>query len=178
RAAERGLDLSYRPRPDPVEARLWILRRVDLGNYKKGTLGGWGIDMRDPAGDRRLVEFCLAVPADQFLAGGWTRSLARRALADRLPAALLAERRKGYQAADWHEGLTAARGELEEEIEAIADCPAAAEALDAGMMRRLVEEWPEEGSWSRPAVMHRYRMALLRGISAGRFIRQALGANR
>jgi hypothetical protein len=28
----------------------------------KGRLGEWGIDHRDPFGDRRLVEFCLTIP--------------------------------------------------------------------------------------------------------------------
>jgi asparagine synthase (glutamine-hydrolysing) len=53
-AKERALDLSYRPRKDGFETRLWVLRRLDLGNYHKGILGGWGIDQRDPTTDRRL----------------------------------------------------------------------------------------------------------------------------
>jgi asparagine synthase (glutamine-hydrolysing) len=178
RAVERGLDLTYRPATDPVESRLWVLRRVDGGNYKKGMLGGWGVDQRDPAADRRLVEFCLSVPVEQFLARGVPRSLARRALADRVPASVLRERRKGYQAADWHEGLAAARGDLPEEIDAIEDCGPAAAALDTKRMRRLITEWPEEGSWHDPQVTREYRSALLRGVAAGRFIRQAMGSNR
>ncbi len=178
RAAERGLDLSYRPRKDPVEARLWMLRRVDTGNYRKGTLGGWGVDLRDPAADRRLIEFCLSVPVEQYLVGGERRSLARRAMADRLPRTVIEERRKGLQAADWHEGLTAARRELIGEVEAIADCAEATEAIDAGLLQRLVDDWPKEGTWHQREVVSRYRLALLRGISAGRFIRQASGSNR
>lgn len=178
RATERGLDLNYRPRRDPVEARLWMLRRVDSGNYRKGALAGWGVDVRDPAADRRLIEFCLSVPVEQFLLGGSRRSLARRAFADRLPREVAEERRKGVQAIDWHEGLTAGRGDIAEEVEAIAECAAAAETLDATMLRRLVEDWPKEGSWNEREVVSRYRLALLRGISAGRFIRQASGSNR
>ncbi|HEY0012867.1 MAG TPA: asparagine synthase-related protein [Allosphingosinicella sp.] len=177
RAAERGLDLDYRPRGDGHEARLWILRRVDQGNYKKGTLGGWGVDLRDPAADKRLIEFCLSIPPAEYLAGGRPRSLALSSFGDRLPASLLAERRKGLQAVDWHEGLEAVRGELGEEVAAIGDCQPAAEALDVGAMKALVEDWPE-GRWHEKAVMMRYRVALLRGLSAGRFIRQALGSNR
>lgn len=178
RAAARALDLGYRPRRDPVEARLWALRRVDPGNYRKGALGGWGVDLRDPGADRRLIEFCLSVPVAQYLAGGRPRSLARRALADRLPAELVEERRKGVQAADWHEGLAAARDEIGEEVAAIAECAPAAATLDAGRMRRLVEDWSPEGGWHGAAAVNTYRLALLRGISAGRFLRQASGANR
>ena len=177
RAAERGHDLAYRPPADASEMRLAMIRRVDAANYFKGILGGWGIDQRDPGVDRRLVEFCLSVPLDQYLADGQPRSLARRAFVDRLPRALLCEPRKGMQAPDWHEGLSAARGDLREEIEAIADCPDASNTLDHGLMRRLVEDWPESG-WHDRKVVSRYRLALLRGVSAGRFIRQARGANR
>jgi asparagine synthase (glutamine-hydrolysing) len=177
RAAARGFDLDYRPVGDSVEFRLAMLRRVDGGNYMKGMLAGWGVDQRDPATDRRLIEFCLSVPLDQYLADGEPRSLARRAFADRLPARLLAEPRKGLQAPDWHEGLAVARSELGEEAAAIAECAEAAEAIDAEGMRRLVEDWPE-GRWNERDVVARYRLALLRGVSAGRFVRQALGVNR
>ena len=55
------------------------------------------------------MEYSLGIPTEEYLAKGIPRALARRALADRLPQAVLSEERKGYQAADWHEGLTAAR---------------------------------------------------------------------
>ena len=176
RAAERGLDLSYRPRRDAVETRLWVLRRVDPGNYNKGLLAGWGIESRDPTGDRRLMEFCLRVPLDQFLRNGTRRALLRTAFADRLPASVLNERRKGYQAADWHEGLTAARGELGEELERIGGCAEARSMLDADKMMRLTANWPTKG-WSDPAKVEQYRLALLRGVSVGHFIRKAAGSN-
>jgi asparagine synthase (glutamine-hydrolysing) len=161
---------------DALATRLWVLGRVDLGNYNKGMLGGWGIDVRDPTADRRLVEFCLAVPPEQCLANGVTRALARRAFSDRLPPALLEETRKGYQGADWHEGLTASQEQLHRELEAIARCPAAAEALDVRRLIAMAANWPK-GSWHRREVTQHYRLALLRGISGGHFLRKATGAN-
>lgn len=177
RGAERGLDVSYRPRRDPHELRLWALRRADTGNYNKGFLAGWGVDVRDPTADRRLIEFCLTVPPDQYLRNGIRRALARAAFADRLPARIVNERRKGYQAADWHEGLVAARDELGEELGRIEACGEAGATLDHEAMRRLVESMPE-GGWHKPATTRQYRLALLRGVSAGHFIRKAAGSNR
>jgi asparagine synthase (glutamine-hydrolysing) len=176
RAAELAVDPSYRPRSDAHETRLWVLNRVDFGNYTKGTLGGWGIDTRDPTGDRRLVEFCLSVPLEQFVAGGVPRSLARRAFADRLPASVTGQRLKGYQAPDWHEGLTAGRAQLAEELDRLAGDGLAAETLDLDKMKRLIEDWPS-GGWHDNWVTERYRLALLRGTSAGHFIRKASGSN-
>jgi asparagine synthase (glutamine-hydrolysing) len=176
RSAERGLDPSYRPRRDPLETRLWALRRVDSGNYNKGYLAGWGIDVRDPTADRRLLEFCLTVPADQYLRGGIRRALARTAFADRLPGRVVNERLKGYQAADWHEGLVAARDELGRELARIEACAEAEATVDHGALRELAEAMPESG-WHRPETTERYRLALLRGVSAGNFIRKAAGSN-
>jgi asparagine synthase (glutamine-hydrolysing) len=175
-AAARGLDLSYRPRSDPHELRLWALRRMDQGNYNKGILGGWGVDMRDPSADRRLIEFCLSVPPEQFLARGVPRSLARRAFVDRLPPDVLRERRKGYQAADWFEGLSAAREELSAEVRRLSEVPAAAEALDLERMSSLVRDWPS-GDWKSDRIVSQYRLGLLRGASAGHFLRKASGSN-
>lgn len=45
----------------------------------------FGLEPRHPFFDRRLVEFCLALPGDQKLRDGWTRAIERRALADVLP---------------------------------------------------------------------------------------------
>lgn len=157
--------------------RLWVLRRPDLGNFNKATLGGWRIERRDPTADRRLIEFCLAVPTEQYLHDGQIKALPRRALADRLPKAVLDETRRGYQAGDWHEKLTSVRDRVEAEIDSLGESPSAARALDLARMRRLVENWPTSG-WERDEVMHPYRLALLRGVSAGHFLRRATGANR
>jgi asparagine synthase (glutamine-hydrolysing) len=176
RARERGLDLSYRPWANGRAMRLWVMRRGDRGAAQKGALAGWGIDVRDPTSDRRLVEFCLAVPTDQFLRDGQPRALARRALADRLPAAVLEASGKGYQAADWHEGLGADRAGLAEEIERMEASGVASGLIATERMRRLMEDWPQSG-WERHAVTEPYRLAMLRGVSAGHFLRRAAGAN-
>lgn len=44
-----------------------------------------GVEMRFPYFDKRLVEFCLALPPEQKIRDGLGRSLARRALANVLP---------------------------------------------------------------------------------------------
>ena len=175
-ATERGLDFSYRPRSDPHSMRRWALQRLDQGNYNKGFLGGWGIDVRDPTADRRLVELCLTIPAEQFLAGGVPRSLARRAFADRLPAEICGERRKGYQAADWHETLSSVRGELSNELERSCTIPAVRDLLAIEEMRKLEANWPGTG-WHEDRTIAKYRLALLRGTSAAHFVRRAIGSN-
>ena len=169
-------DLSYRPARDGFTERVSLLFRIDSGNYRKGMLAGWGLDHRDPMADRRLIEFCLSVPTDQFLRDGIQRSLARRALADRVPQEVLHTKDRGLQAIDWHESLTRLRARLADEIERLAACGPAARALDIDRLRGLVGNWPS-GGWERADTILSYRAALLRGISVGHFLRRASGSN-
>lgn len=175
-AKEAGQDFSSRPGSDAFAARVRSLGSIDFGPLNKGMLGGWGIDARDPTADRALVELCLAIPMEQYLRGGHIRALARGAFRDRLPAVVLDETRKGLQAADWYEGLGAGRGAAAAEAERIAALAPADGILDTARLRRMVEEWPEEG-WTRHDVEFGYRLALLRGVSGGHFLRKALGSN-
>ena len=177
RAEALGVDTSFRPRRDPVRGRLDALNASDLGNFNKGMLAGWGIDYRDPTADRELVEFCLRVPLSHYLADGRPRTLALRALADRVHPDVLAEKRKGYQAVDWHEGFEAGRGEIQGEIERLGECAPAAEVIDLGELRALIANPPEPED-DKVVVMRRHRGALLRGLSIGHFLRRASGSNR
>ncbi len=45
----------------------------------------FSIEKRYPFWDRRVVEFCLSLPPEQKLCGGWTRMVMRRAMEDILP---------------------------------------------------------------------------------------------
>ena len=167
-------DLPAEPSADAFANRLRTLAPMDFGSLNKGRLAGWGIDTRDPTADRRLVELCLRIPMDQYLRGGRIRALARDAFADRLPPVILAETRKGLQAADGFEGFTRARHEAAEQVESLARIDAARDLLDIERMRRLVAAWPQ-GDWTSPLIQARYRLGLLRGLSAGRFLASTLG---
>jgi asparagine synthase (glutamine-hydrolysing) len=176
RARESGVSLPFRPGRDSWQARKSVLLRVDPGNYYKGALGGWKIDVRDPTADRRLIEFCLSVPPEQYLRDGRTSALAARAFADRLPPEVLEGRRRGLQAADWHEALTADRDNLRRELERFAEVPAAARLIDRARLAALVDDWPA-GDWNSAEVSSAYRMLLLRATSIGHFLRKASSTN-
>ena len=172
----RTHDFVYRPFKNSVAARIWELRRNDRGNFRKGTLAAYKTDNRDPMADVRLLDFCLAIPTDQFLKNGVTRALARRALADRLPKVVLDERRNARQVSDWHEDLTTGRGGLAAELDRIEQCAPAAAAIDVPRLRRLLDNWPSD-SWDRPEVVMAYRLALPRAIAIGHFVRRAARSN-
>jgi len=175
-ARQRHHDFSFQPWSDGFAMRCWILNCNDTGNARKGWLGGWNIDLRDPTSDRRLVEYCLSIPTEAFADGGVLRGLAKHALADRLPQVVLNERRRGYQAADWHKGLTCARADIAAELTRLEDCRPAAELLDIDRLKRLIDNWPT-GGWETDEIIAPYRVALLSGIAVGHFLRKASGTN-
>jgi asparagine synthase (glutamine-hydrolysing) len=49
------------------------------------AVAAFSLELRYPFWDKRLVEFCLALPAEQKLHQGWSRMIMRRALAGIIP---------------------------------------------------------------------------------------------
>jgi asparagine synthase (glutamine-hydrolysing) len=176
RASNHSFDLTGRSAKDSFTALRSIFFGFESGNGNKGALAGWHIDERDPTADIRLLEFCLAVPADQFLSDGIPRALGRRTLEDRIPKIVLEERSRGLQSADWYEGLTAARDQIAAELSQMDSCPAVARMIDLPRLRQLVEKWPSEG-WERSDIINSYYFALVRAVSAGHFLRRASDDN-
>src|SRR5437764_5320960 len=83
--------------------RLRVLRRTGMfaAQLYAADRDRFGVDVRTPFTDRRLVEFCMAVPEEQYMTHGQPRLLIRRAMARRLPRDTLAGRNRGLQAAAW-----------------------------------------------------------------------------
>lgn len=154
-----------------------LLARVDHGPNRKALYAGWRIDERDPSADRDLFDFVARLPLSVFHESGMSRALIRRAARGWVAPEVLAERRRGYQAADWHEVVSAQRTWLAEQVDAMSGDGAVAGLIDTQQLSGLIADWPERG-WHEPEVRDRYRFELLRSISVGHFMRRASGANR
>jgi asparagine synthase (glutamine-hydrolysing) len=166
----RAAEAAREPRLERDDRKLrWnMLQRHEPGNFRKGALARWGIDERDPTADRRLAEFCLAVPPEQLFAGGVSRRLARIAFSDRLPETVLSAPR-GYQYPDWYEQIDEEK--LERTIAQLETGPAAS-VLDMAGLRQLASTWPT-GDWHLLHIIGTYRLGLLMALSAGAFANQA-----
>jgi asparagine synthase (glutamine-hydrolysing) len=148
-----------------------LLEYGDISDTPVAAQGGWQLDFRDPTYDRRIVEFCLTVPLEEFLRGGQLRSLARRAMVGRLPPSTLRRTQRGRQSADWYLNMGAVRGRMAAEVERLQTSPLASRMLDLARMRSLIENWPSSG-FERPDVNRSHHIALSRGFSMGRFLLQ------
>lgn len=157
--------------PDGRGQLRMLLQYGDISDTNIAPQAGWHLDFRDPTFDRHVVEFCLTVPLEQFLHGGQLRSLARRAMADRLPASTAARTKRGRQSADWHVELGSLRDRMLAEVALLEASPLASRMLDLPRMRRLINNWPTEG-FHLSQVQGPYHAALTRGFSVGRFLRR------
>src|SRR5256885_791866 len=72
---------------DPTYA--WALEAADK------SAAAFGLEARYPFFDRRLIEFCLALPAEQKLGQGWNRIVMRRATEGILPSEIQWRPKKG-----------------------------------------------------------------------------------
>jgi len=65
----------------------------------------FSLEGRYPFFDRRVMEFCLALPADQKLGQGWNRWILRRAMSGILPPDIQWRRNKGNLSPNFHRRL-------------------------------------------------------------------------
>jgi asparagine synthase (glutamine-hydrolysing) len=67
--------------------------------------GAFAVEARYPFFDRRLMEFCLALPAEQKLGQGWNRWVFRRAMEGVLPEEIQWRPKKGNLSPNFHRRL-------------------------------------------------------------------------
>jgi asparagine synthase (glutamine-hydrolysing) len=137
---------------------------------------GFGIDVRTPAFDRRLVEFCVAIPTDQYLRDGTGRWLIRRAMKQRLPENVLANTKRGAQAADWFPRMSRERTLIAEKIQKFAANEEVAAMVDIPRLSTILDTWPE----SEPPEYtsdNSLLLAVPQALGAAVFIEEVIGAN-
>ncbi len=76
----------------------------------------FGIESRYPFFDKRLIEFCLALPADQKLGQGWNRMVMRRATEGILPPEIQWRPKKGNLSSNFYRKFLDFEGATLEEV--------------------------------------------------------------
>ncbi|MFC1889579.1 lasso peptide isopeptide bond-forming cyclase [Thermodesulfobacteriota bacterium] len=99
--------------------RVGPIRTLKEGHWRQLTSGivpyylevndkaaaAFGLDHRHPFYDRRLVEFCYALPPEQKLSKGWDRVVQRRAMEGILPEKIRWRIRKSHWGPNFKRGL-------------------------------------------------------------------------
>ena len=99
---KQGHDPTFSPLADSRRLRYMGIKPGSsmVGCRLQQSGSGFALDIRDPTMDRRVMEFCLAIPDHQYVRDGNDRFLIRRAMQGMLPAGVLSNRQRGMQAGD------------------------------------------------------------------------------
>jgi asparagine synthase (glutamine-hydrolysing) len=110
----RGHDPTFSPPADAREQRHRIIRpgQSIVGALWQESGAGYGLEVRDPTYDKRLMEFCFGIPDAQYRRNGHSRWLIRRALTGILPPEVLWNTRRGLQAADIGQRILHSQAEI------------------------------------------------------------------
>jgi len=136
----------------------------------------FGIDIRTPAFDRRLVEFCIGIPQDQYLRLGHERWLMKRDMKGRLPDVVLYNKKRGAQAADWYLRATRERNRIVAEVKRLAANAEVASVVDLQRLGAILDNWPDR----QPpdfSPEQKHLLALPEALGAAYFIESVTGAN-
>ncbi len=180
---DRGLDRArYRMRLGAGHRSVMAMRRWlwhdEVARDAYGVIRALnGVDWRLPLADRRVVEFFGALPLDQFLRNGITRSLARRVLAGRAPPETVANRATGWQNGDWFAIMSARRSAMLAELERLRASPPARRVVDLDRLQSLLDHWPADAAAAEIRRPEYYQM-LSRGMEMAGFLAWHDGGNR
>jgi len=127
------------------------------------------VESRDPTADIDVISFCFGIPPEQYLVEDIDRSLIRRSMWGLLPEAILCNRRRGLQSADWYKKLDRRRHQFEAELAQLSESRLAQRCLDLPRLERAIRSWPS-GAWHRSDIEEEYHYAFARGVAAARFL--------
>lgn len=171
RMLKSGHDPTFTPKADSREGRYVLLGpgRSIVGALWQELGSGFGLEVRDPTVDKRLTEFCLAIPDEQYAKGGLDRRLIRLGMNGLMSPQVLGNTRKGLQAADIGWRVRDSWLEVSQALEQVEGSPTARQYLDVDKMRAVLVTL-------KTAIDRRNTeqtvTILLRGLMAGLFLLQ------
>jgi asparagine synthase (glutamine-hydrolysing) len=177
RAAREYLPFDAPPPRDSRHGRI-----LDLNSYSETAdwfvkmRAEFGVDVRTPAFDQRLVEFCIGIPEDQYLHKGCDRWLMRRAMKGRLPDVVLYNKKRGLQSADWYPRLTRERNHIAAKVQSLAANVDVASIIDLQRLNAILDNWPER----QPSIFSpetNLLLAIPQALGVAYFIESVTGAN-
>jgi asparagine synthase (glutamine-hydrolysing) len=136
-----GHDPTFSSPRDPRQARLGLIKPGShiVGHLQSEIGAAYGIEVRDPTFDQRVISFCWSIPESQYFMDGHNRMLIRRAMADYLPKQVLWNRRKGIQGADMAQRIVEHRTEIGTVLAKMERSEMACHYLDLPRMRAVFE---------------------------------------
>jgi asparagine synthase (glutamine-hydrolysing) len=179
RMRQQGNDPGFVFSGDSRAVRIHQLKR-NRGYWRADLMGFarslHGLNFSMALGDVRLINFCLAIPEDQFLRDGTTRFLARRLLrAAGVPPIISENRLRGRQHPERHAHFTHVQPTFSAQIERLRRSPTARRLIDLDRLDHLIRTWPTDGPESKKVNSLSHLMECT--LSIGAFIAWTEGTN-
>jgi asparagine synthase (glutamine-hydrolysing) len=119
----------------------------------------FSIEVRHPFMDKRLVEFCLALPPDQKLKLGWSRMIMRRAMEGILPPQIQWRGGKASMEENFRQGLIVTDKAIVEKV-LLGDSSNAKDFLNLEFLQRSFQELQSD-----PSGQHTEMMGIWKGTA-------------
>ena len=168
RMKRSGHDPYFTLPSDPDRARLRMLSFTGGVGAVWAEMGcAYDLEVRDPTMDKRLMEFCLAIPNEQYRLDGQDRALIRRAMKGLLPDEVRLNTRRGLQAADLGYRLLAELPQVQVMLRRLEGSTLARQVLDLPRMKGVLQALQEEVN---VRTTEECGTILTRGMMAGMFL--------
>jgi asparagine synthase (glutamine-hydrolysing) len=163
-----GHDPFFKSPSDPVQTRLKLIQAgAGIGSSWAENGAGYDLEVRDPTMDKRLMEFCLAIPIEQYRRNGQDRWLIRRAMEGLLPDQVRLNTRRGLQAADLGHRFLATLPEVQTMMARLEQSELAREVLDLPKMNHVLQALQKKVNVT---TTDQCVTILARGMMAGMFL--------
>ncbi len=140
-----GHDPFFMPPSNSNQARLQMMSFTGgVGAIWAETGPAYSLEVRDPTMDKRLMEFCLAIPDEQYRVDGQDRALIRRAMKGLLPDEVRLNTRRGLQAADLGHRVLADLPQMQAMLARLERSELARQVLDLPKMNRVLQSLQKE----------------------------------
>lgn len=131
----------------------------------------YGLQLRDPSNDLRVIRYCLSLPEEQYVQNGMDRALIRRATKNYLPDKVrLNQRFRGTQGADWVHRMIPYWSIFIDEVKKLSSDQQILEYIDAQLIKEALSK-VENGPHPECATDIHYRL-LMHSVILYRYIKQ------
>jgi len=146
-----------------------------LGAIETKSALAFGVEKRDPTRDKRVIEFCINLPENQWVRDGEERRFIRHAMEGCMPDKVrLNTTVRGRQAADWMQRIAPEWAAVYKEMETIGDNELERKYLDIPRIKRFLAANKELSPDDHDGTESGVRL-LIRALIFTRFLRSYQG---
>jgi asparagine synthase (glutamine-hydrolysing) len=181
RSKEHGHGYWVRPLANPRSFMLKILTdyaQPHAHGLAVATRMMYGIDLRDPFADRRMIEWCFSIPIQQFNLNGEKRSLGKRIARGLLPLPVAQQEfGKGMQTPDAHLKLTRDKARIIDLLDQLALNEDINAVMDIDRMRKTINDLGDESTFFESTRAYQASVILPLALQAARLVQTESSGN-